>query len=357
MIRTTRLLLLALLLALTAAPAAFAETPPSPAEGASPESTPGAEGEGAPVGDAVPEDRPRRERGDRVGFLSPVRVAADEIIGGDVVGIGTKVEVDGVVRGDLVAVGSRLVLRGEVRGDLVGVGSTLKLLPGSKIRGELVNVGGKLDNQGAEVEQTTDLGLRAPFTPSIAQGIPMGFLAFFGLWMDFLVIALVFLVLLLHSAIVPERVRTISEEAPLRPGTAFLAGLLGYAALFVVNFFLIVTLVGIPLAVLVYFVFKVLQWLGFAGICLFVGERLGRLLNREVSLLGGVLLGFLPFALLRFLPFCTGWLIWFVLEIFAIGFVILTRAGGKGSVALSPPPAVAPPAPGSAGAVPGSAGP
>lgn len=355
--RSTALSLLALLLVLSSVPALAAETPPAPAEGAAPESTPGAEGEGAPVEDAAPETRPRRERGDRVGFLSPVRVASDEIIGGDVVGIGTKVEVDGIVRGDLVAVGSRLTLRGEVRGDLVGVGSTLKLLPGSKIRGELVNVGGKLDNQGAEVEQTTDLGLSAPFTPSIAQGIPMGFLAFLGFWMDFLVIALVFVVLLLHSAIVPERVRTISEETPVRPGTAFLAGLLGYAALFVVNFFLIVTLVGIPLAVLVYFVFKVLQWLGLAGIFHFVGQRIGRLLNREVSLLGGVLLGFLPFALLRFLPFCTGWLIWFVVEILAIGFVILTRAGGKGSAALSPPPAIAGPLPGGGGAVPGSAGP
>ncbi len=52
------------------------------------------------------------------------------------------------------------------------------------------------------------------------------------------------------------------------------------------------------------------------------------------------MVGFLPFALLRFLPFCAGWILWFLLEIVAIGFVVLTRAGTRGSPA-GPPPSVA----------------
>jgi hypothetical protein len=35
----------------------------------------------------------------------------------------------------------------------------------------------------------------------------------------------------------------------------------------------------------------------------------------------------LPFLALRLLPFCVGWFAWFLVEIFGIGYVILTRAG------------------------------
>lgn len=274
------------------------------------------------------------DRGDRVGVGNPVRVASDETVAGDVVGIGTRVEIDGVVRGDVVAVGARVKISGEVRGDLVGVGSNLEISPGARIRGEVVNIMGTLEDEGGQTNQVVNIspGVHLPALGNF----PLGVLGFFTLWWKLLVLALVFVVLLLHSALVPDRVRIISDETPLRPVVAFLAGLLGYAALFVVSFFLAVTVVGLPLALLVYFAFKILQWLGFAGIFHYVGRRIGLLFGRDLSLLGAVLIGFLPFALIRFLPFCTGWFVWFLLEIVAIGFVILTRAGTRNVVPPGP---------------------
>lgn len=281
------------------------------------------------------------DRGDRVGVGTPVRVLANETVRGDAVGIGTRVEIDGTVRGSVVGVGSRVFVRGEILGDLVGVGSNLELAPGAKVRGEVVNVFGTLDNQGAEVSQVVDMSPGIHF-PAFGH-LPLGILGFFTIWWKLLVLALVFVVLLLHTALVPDRVRLLSDEVPVRPVVAFLAGLLAYAALLVVNFFLAVTIVGIPLAVLVYFAFKILEWLGLAGIFHFVGRRIGALFGRDLSILGAVMVGFLPFALLRFLPFCTGWILWFLLEIVAIGFVVLTRAGTRGSPGGAPLPVPAVP--------------
>jgi hypothetical protein len=113
--------------------------------------------------------------------------------------------------------------------------------------------------------------------------------------------------------------------------------------------FLMITVIGIPLVFLSYLVFVVLKWLAMCGIFHHIGSRLGRAMGREMSLLGAILLGGLPFALLRFVPFCVGFSIWFLVEILAFGYLILTRVGTRGTPSPMPPPTVTPappPAPG-----------
>ena len=68
-------------------------------------------------------------------------------------------------------------------------------------------------------------------------------------------------------------------------------------------------------------------------------------MGREMSLLGAILIGFLPFAFLRFVPFCIGFSIWFLVEILAFGYLILTRVGTRGSPFAAAPPPVPPPPP------------
>jgi hypothetical protein len=74
-----------------------------------------------------------------------------------------------------------------------------------------------------------------------------------------------------------------------------------------------------------------------------IGARIGRSFGRDMSLLGGILLGFLPFAILRFVPFCVGFTIWFLVEILAFGYLILTRVGTRGGPGPWVPRPVAPP--------------
>jgi hypothetical protein len=99
-----------------------------------------------------------------------------------------------------------------------------------------------------------------------------------------------------------------------------------------------------------------------AGVIHYVGLRLGQSIGREMSLLGAILLGFLPFAVLLVLPSFFGligvvlsmvasFLFALVIKVPALGLVIMTRAGrhppgepAPSQAAPSPPPA--PPLPG-----------
>jgi len=283
-----------------------------------------------------------RRGDDKVAFGNDVIVPEGKTQRGDVVCIGGTATIEGEVLGDVVVVGGALELTGYVHGDVLGVGSRLHLADQSKVEGGLTNVLGRLDLKQAavrgEIVNIGGPGWRHSFGMGPAMW-PLSFLGFLFFWGKLLELALIFIVVVLMAALVPERVRTISEEAPARPVAAFFTGLACYLGLSL----LCITIIAFPV---VYPIFKVLQWLGMAGVFHQTGMRLGRLLGREMSLLGGILLGLLPFALLRFLPFCIGSILWFVLGAFAIGIVFLTGAGGRKRRApawTGPPPAPAAP--------------
>jgi hypothetical protein len=171
--------------------------------------------------------------------------------------------------------------------------------------------------------------------------------ALFGLWFTALTWVLLAVVLMLLVALVPDRIQRIAEEVPVRPVYAFLWGVLAYTLLPAAFLLMLVSCIGIPVIPFAYFAFKILKWLGMAGIFLVVGRRIGRMLGRDMPLLGGVLLGMLPFLALRLVPFCVGWFAWFLVEIFGIGYVILTRAGSPRPAPPVPAAVVPAPEPGS----------
>ena len=86
-------------------------------------------------------------------------------------------------------------------------------------------------------------------------------------------------------------------------GGGIIVGLLGYIGLWVVMLILLATVVGFPFGI---FVFRVFKWLGIAGIFFAVGRRVGRSMGREMSLLGAVLLVFLPFVAIQIAPLLFG---------------------------------------------------
>ena len=104
------------------------------------------------------------------------------------------------------------------------------------------------------------------------------------------------------------------------------------------------------------FAFIVLKWLGIAAIFHAIGRRLGRVAGFSPSTLGAVLLVFAAYVVVSLVPSAFGVagllailglkLVFFLLvEIPAVGLVILTRMGGRrsgGTAATVPAP---PPAP------------
>jgi hypothetical protein len=323
---------------------AKADTHPAPAPATSAE---------APAGETESEEAEKDEQEsvidapsdrDKVAVWSDVEIPADQVIPGDVVCIGGKANVQGKVHGDVVVIAGSLDMPGSAGGSVVGVGSKLVLHSGTSVRRDVVNVAGSLDRGGATVGgKVINIGLGGKWFSHLPG--PFGMLGFFLFWAKLLKLVLVFLGLIVLTALVPDRIRLMGEEAPLRPFMAFFAGLGGYVILVLTMILLCITIIGIPAALLLYFAFVVVKWMGLASFFFLVGRRIGRLLGREMSLLGAILLGFLPFAILRFLPFCIGTLIWFVLEAMAVGLVILTRGGGRRYGMGPAAPVPAPPVP------------
>jgi hypothetical protein len=298
----------------------------------------------APPEPPTPPDDSSWESG-RTGVGSDVTVLAGEVYHGDVTCIHGHARIDGRVNGDVTVVAGSLEISGTITGDVVSIATHTRLAQGATIEGQLINVGGSLDRDGAKVHgQTVNIPLGVDLGPWNGwRGLFDGFRGFLFWWKLF-GLFLFFVCALLLAALVPDRIRLISEEVPLRFFHALILGLLGYLLFGFVQFFLGITVIGIPLALLLYVVFVVLKWLAMCGMFHYIGSRMGRGLGRDMSLLGAIFLGFLPFALLRFLPLCVGWTIWFAIEILGFGYLIITRVGVHRSGAAVPP-AVPPPAP------------
>ena len=281
-------------------------------------------------------------------FGDEIYIPADTAVRASVLCIGGKVVIEGDVSQDVVVIMGSLELRGEVRGNVIGVLSDMEL-EGATVGDVLVNAAGKLVTRDSKIDKEFNFGLGEWFP---------GFQNLF-LWYRALKLLVIFVMLVLIVALMPNRVRVVAEEAPVRYLSAFFVGILGYLAFWTIFILLTTTVIGAPAAWLLFQVFK---WMCIAGIFYAVGRGLGRALGREVSLLGGVLLVFAAYALFSLAPiplglpgFAATWIIglFFLLmvKVPAVGLLILTRAGSRSSRAplATPPPAPRPPEPPPAG--------
>ena len=239
-----------------------------------------------------------------------------------------------------------------------------------------------LENGGAEVGRDfvdMGIGLRIPGGLST----PFNLLAILVNWGMLIKLALLFLVIVLLAALVPERIDRLGEEPPARMLLALLVGALFAIVGFPILILLLaVSVIGILLIPVVILLYVVLGWLGMAGVFRAFGRELGRLAGREMSLLGSVLLGFGVFAVLHGLPYLSGlvwggfsWLalaflalLWTVLGWIGIGLILITRDGGPPRPVPAPvvppttpvapsPPSTEPVAPPTSGSSPPPAGP
>jgi hypothetical protein len=274
---------------------------------------------------------------------------------GSVISIGGDVIIEGEVTQDVVVVLGTLKLTGEVGGNVSTVLSDQELrdalvedeyisifgtieMERTRIGRDFIHVLGPLSQDGYSTRPMVNVGNWLP-----------GFWTFV-IWARMLRLLTVFVLLLLLAALIPERIRLIADEAPVRYVSAFFIGLLSYLCLWVLLVLVSVTVIGLPIAIVGYYVLK---WLGIAGVFFAVGRRMGRSFGREMSLLGALLLIFGIYALITIATAPFGFpglvtaillrTIFFVLvEAPAIGLVLLTRFGTRrhDDLPLHPPPIV-----------------
>jgi hypothetical protein len=285
-----------------------------------------------------PAERRRTRRGDQVRFGGNVRVGEDELVVGDVVAIGGSARIDGEVRGEVVAVGGNVELgpRALVTQDIAVIGGMLERAEGSRVQGELHEVGiGEIDFGDWRMGDWRPR-MRG-FSRTLALMSTLGRVA--------ILCVLGALVMLLGREYV-ERTSLRAAAEPLKAGAiGFLAQLLFLPVLIITIVILVITIVGIPLLLLIPFALlalAVIALLGFTSIAYrvgqFVSERFGwGVSSPYATTVLGILVVVSPLLLARLLSLLGGPIVPMAFGLGVIAFVVeyVVWTIGFGAVALA----------------------
>jgi hypothetical protein len=266
----------------------------------------------------------------RVNAGGPVRVERGAVVdtavayGGPVV-----IEEGAVVKGDAVAFGGDVVLEKNavVRGDAVSFGGSIQKDPTAQVQGASVNFGGvglgnAIVRSVVKTQRAQDMDdeAKAPSDersdePSAGQRIAsflFGFSGLFGLGFLLLVLA-------------PRRMQVLEANLRDEPVKNGLAGFLGLIATIPATVLLVVTLVGIPVAILMWPALAFLIAVGLVAIAHRLGASLplGRATRTQALVLAAGTLVVMGVAQIPVLgPFAVG-----CAGVVGLGAVLRTRFG------------------------------
>ena len=273
-------------------------------------------------------------------------VPAGKVHEGDLVSVMGDVRVDGEVTGTVVVVLGSVNVAGKVNGDLVSIMSKIELGENASVDGQFVNVGWTPDRAtgssiGGETVNVNFMNL----VPFAGHGGGIGGLLRFLFILSLIKMALVFMAMVVITSLVPRRLAVMAAAFPTKWGWSFVVGLLTYVGIWIGVLFLALTLIGIPLALFLWFAGKAIKWMGLAAILYLMGQTMGRnLWGRQLPHLASVLAGFVVFAVASMLP-GLGWIFSGVMSVLALGLAVTTRFGAEPAVegAAAMPGATPPP--------------
>jgi hypothetical protein len=206
----------------------------------------------------------------------PVVVVDDE--GDNVVRVFSDAEVPAGerVEGNVVAVFGSVTIRGQVAGDAISVFGTLRLEPGSIVDGDAVAVGGSLERSPSATVSGQSVAIEPGLGPGLANGLtpPEGVGVLLLLIAGFFVASLLFG--MLWFPIAPDRMLRVAVTAAQRPFVSVLMGLVAGPLVFLLGLLALITVVGIPIAILLPFAWVLAQWAGTTAALQVVGCRLTR---------------------------------------------------------------------------------
>jgi len=213
---------------------------------------------------------------DRVVFGDDVRIGRGERVN-DLVSIGGDVVVEGEVLGDVVVVGGDLVLESasRVNGDAVTVGGSTRVERGAAVRGDRVSLGGLAAVGGGAAAGVLGAG-----------ALSLGVVGYAGQVLESVFgYAFLFILGLLLMGFAPERLSRVQAtivRAPFRSGAT---GALAFVGAFVAGIVLVLTIVGIPAAIVLALLAPIGAYVGLAAAATVVGATIPieRLAGRPVA--------------------------------------------------------------------------
>ena len=198
-----------------------------------------------------------------------IRIESDDA---SIVRMGSDIEIDSTenVEDDVVALFGNVTVHGHVGGDVVAVLGSVTLEPGAVVEGDAVAIGGSLDQANDATVHGKSVSLS--FLP-IRRGMPALralAVAVFALWMVGMLLGGLLLL------VFPRRLTVIAETVSERTGWSLLFGLLLPPLAVIAAVLLIVTVIGIPIAVLLPLTYLFTLWCGTIASTYLLGTRLMR---------------------------------------------------------------------------------
>ena len=246
-------------------------------------------------------------------------IAKDKVrIGGDVVvDQGTEVK-------DAVAVGGSVTVNGKVRDSAVAVGGSVILGPNAVIGKDVVSIGGAVKQaQGSKIHgDVVELNIPgvSAIIPFFVEDTPSSWFWTFKitLFLGFLGLAVLMVVVL------PKPFNLISTNVQQNLGKIILWGILGLVVLFPLAFFLVISVIGIPLIALEFFLVCIAFLVCYIAFVLLIGDKIAEVMKRPgLGVIWLTVMGLLALWLLSWVPFL-GSLVKAVVIVLGFGGVLAT---------------------------------
>jgi hypothetical protein len=187
---------------------------------------------------------------------------------GEIVSFFRDVEVpaDKVVNGEVVAIFGDVRIEGEVHGDVVAVMGSITLGDSARVGGDVVAIGG-IDASHTALIQGDSVSL--PFF--------LGFPVFstWTMWVSFFLGVILFSLLgALVAVLFPDRLRRVAQTGSQRSLLSLLVGAASFPLLTVAFCLLLLTVIGIPVAMLIVLLYPAAAFVGYVAGCALLGSRL-----------------------------------------------------------------------------------
>jgi cytoskeletal protein CcmA (bactofilin family) len=255
-----------------------------------------------------------------------VRVVRDALVDGSASLAGASIEVDGGIGRDLRAYGESIVINGVIGGDVELAGERIRIGPDARIAGKVEYRSGRpivIDPEATIASGITEMQKERRWMRNIGRGTTvMGTTFSFGL---VLIGALMLLGL-------PRFTRESAAKLRSRPAVAAGVGCVMLLGVPLMILLLVLTIIGIPLALLFAFGYVALLLFGYLIAAIFVGDTvLERLSPAKAQSVGWrilfLLLALVVIAILRQVPFVGGIV---VALLFAAGIGSFTMRAWQG---------------------------
>lgn len=276
----------------------------------------------------------------RVIFGGTYTLDSGEVLHGDLAIVGgiALLEAGSTVQGDVVLVGGNLEADGEITGGLYVLGGNAVLGPDAVVRGDLGNLGGNISAGAARIEGDRITWDELVLTPDFDWDWSRTWQPFSrfrfsteGRVLRYLFTSFVLAALaVLGMIFFPNPIKRVSDTVMSQPVATGGVGLLTVIVAPVVLVVLAITICLAPLSIITLMVMIAAGVFGWIAIGLEVGRRLADALEQDFQPVVEAGLGTLILTLVvngvGFIP-CIGWMAGFLVVIFGLGGVILSRFG------------------------------